>query len=185
MFNPFIWEQSWRDSIKPSLLFSNFGCYISKESFFTDYSALNPELGGVRNNLHLPLSLMKESIKPLFSLLSQFSKFGCCISKGSLFRFRDHNSCHCVVWRPEKVSQLYWYSDVSFTCSGPLGQYRVKHFYLGTELRSTRGLRWHEGCCICHYLSRTDSIKPNLLFSNFGCCLYVCIKYLSLVHVPP
>ena len=34
------------------------------------------------------------SIKP--SLL--FSNFGCCISKGNLFRlFRDQNSCRCVV----------------------------------------------------------------------------------------
>ena len=33
------------------------------------------------------------------------------------------------------------------------------------------GARRCERCCICHYLSRTDSIKPSLLFSNFGCCI--------------
>ena len=33
------------------------------------------------------------------------------------------------------------------------------------------GARRCEGCRICHYLSWTDSIKPSLLFSNFGCCI--------------
>ena len=33
------------------------------------------------------------------------------------------------------------------------------------------GARWHEGCCICHYLSWNDAIKPRLLFSSFGCCI--------------
>ena len=40
------------------------------------------------------------------------------------------------------------------------------------EQRSAQpGARRHEGCRICHYLSWTDSIKPSLLFSNFGCCI--------------
>ena len=33
------------------------------------------------------------------------------------------------------------------------------------------GARRREGCHICYYLSWTDSIKPGLLFSNFGCCI--------------
>ena len=33
------------------------------------------------------------------------------------------------------------------------------------------GAKRREGCRICHYLSWTDSIKPSLLFSNFGCCI--------------
>ena len=50
---------------------------------------------------HLPLSLMNR----LNKTESAVSNFGCCISKGSLFRlFRDHNSCRCAMWRPEKVS---------------------------------------------------------------------------------
>ena len=42
---------------------------------------------------------------------------------------------------------------------------RLKLFCLGTELHSTWGRRY-EGCRICHYLSRTDSIKLSLLFSK-------------------
>ena len=33
------------------------------------------------------------------------------------------------------------------------------------------GARRRAGGHICHYLSWTDSIKPSLLFSNFGCCV--------------
>ena len=33
------------------------------------------------------------------------------------------------------------------------------------------GARRCEGCCICHYLPLTNSIKPSLLFSIFGCCI--------------
>ena len=43
---------------------------------------------------------------------------------------------------------------------------RVQHFYLGAKLRFTRGQRRGERCCICHYLSGTDTIKPGLLFST-------------------
>ena len=31
--------------------------------------------------------------------------------------FRDHNSCRCAVWRPQKVSPYNYF----FTLSGPLG----------------------------------------------------------------
>ena len=33
------------------------------------------------------------------------------------------------------------------------------------------GAKRREGCRICHYLSWTDSIKPSVLFSSFGCCI--------------
>ena len=33
------------------------------------------------------------------------------------------------------------------------------------------GARRREGCRIYHYLSWTDTIKPSLLFSKFGCCI--------------
>ena len=38
------------------------------------------------------------------------------------------------------------------------------------------GARRREGCCVCHYLSWTDSVKPSPPFSNFGCCIpnHVC-----------
>ena len=96
----------------------------------------------------------------------------CCISKGSLFRlFRDHNTCRCVVWRPWRSVPVYQCGGVSFTFSGPLWDCRVQHFIL--EQRFVQhGARRQEGCRICLCFSWTDLIKPRLLFSKFGYCIF-------------
>ena len=63
-------------------------------------------------------------------------------------------------------SLLWWELGTNLRGHGPgewLSFWLVtsKHFWI-----------WFcEGCCICHYLSWKDSIKPSLLFSNFGCCI--------------
>ena len=46
---------------------------------------------------------------------------------------------------------------------------KLWHFW---EQRSAEpGAMRREGCRICHCFSWTDSIKPSLPFSNFGCCI--------------
>ena len=43
--------------------------------------------------------------------------------------------------------------------------------YIWEQSCAQPGVRWHEECRIFPYLSGTDSIKPSLLFSNYGCCI--------------
>ena len=89
-----------------------------------------------------------DSIKP--SLL--FSKFGYYFSKGSLFRlFRDHSSCRCGVWWPNKVS-LYIDTVFLFLHFPALWDCRVQYFICEQSCAQPWARR-HEGCRPCHYLS--------------------------------
>ena len=75
-----------------------------------------------------------------------------------------------IVWK--WMHMEYRYSGVSFLHVMVLWDCRVQHFYFGTELRSTRG---KAACEMSHLplsvVSWTDSLKPSMLFPNFGCCI--------------
>ena len=86
---------------------------------------------------------------------------------------RDHNS---------SIMSLY---HVAALISLPVHRYSVVTFYIfwscGTVWLNTfiwkqscaqPGARRSEGSPICHYLSRTVSLKPSLLFSNCGCYMF-------------
>ena len=60
---------------------------------------------------------------------------------------------------PRHSYHIYWYfGTVGFITS------------IWDQCSALLGARLREGCRICHYLSWTDSILPNL-FSNFECCV--------------
>ena len=101
-----------------------------------------------------------------------FKLFGCCISRGSLFRlFKDYNSCRCVVAALKTapyidIMLLFLHFMVLWDC-------RIQYFYLGTKLRSTWGkvasaIIFHEqtrsnpGCSF----QTLDAVFPKDIFSD-------------------
>ena len=103
---------------------------------------------------------------PTDSLLTSLGKMD---DWGSTFRlFRDHNSNVAAL----KYLPVHRYNAVFFFFLHFLvfWDYRVQYF-IWEQNCAQPGARRRERCCICHYLSWTDSIKPSLLFSNFGCCI--------------
>ena len=67
-----------------------------------------------------------------------------------------------------QINKFFVYSVVIFSIFWSFGTVGFNKFIW--EQRSAQpGARRREECRICHYLLWIDSVKPSLLFSNFGC----------------
>ena len=107
---------------------------------------------------------MRDSASSITSNEQPHSNRVCCFQTLDAVFLKAQN---ISFWQPYKVSP---YTDIVllplyFLACGTA----ELHTYFWEQSFAQPWAGIFEGCRICHYLSWADSIKPNLLFSIFGC----------------